>query len=300
MTFDELPEEIKKQYYKEHAYCVYKLQSPEGKIYIGHCERPAEKRWANGTNYRKNKALNEDIIRFGWENFTREIIYDEISRGEAEIFEVQLIDEYDSTNPEKGYNGYMPKISFDREHYTVYQLIFPDGKQYIGKTGLNFNERWKKGKGYRFNKELKAAIEECGIENIYINIASENLSFEGASAMENILIEYNRTTDPARGYNKSIGGEKESGWHRSPESRERQSRAQKGKSKFTPEQRRALQLNTKIGRAVLCVETGEQYVSMKEASRQTGICAKSIEKVLKGERKTAGGFHWKEVETDSK
>lgn len=296
MTVDELPEEIRKRYIKEHSYCVYALRSPEGKIYIGHCEMPAEKRWANGTNYRKNKALNEDIIKFGWENFTREVIHDEISKEEAEIREAQLIVSCETTNPEKGYNGYIPKINPNRQHYTVYQLVFPDGKQYVGKTGMPFEKRWKNGSGHKFSKELKAAIEECGEENVYINIACEGLDFEGASALENILIEWNHTNDPAHGYNKSVGGEKESGWHLKAETRRKMSRRQKGKSRFTPERRRELQLNTKTGKAVLCVETGKQYVSMKEAARQTGTCAKSIEKVLHGQRKTAGGFHWQKVD----
>ena len=44
---------------------------------------------------------------------------------------------------------------------------------------------------------------------------------------------------------------------------------------------------------VLCVETGEQYPSVHEAERQTGIDNSSISKCLNGKRKTAGGFHWR-------
>ena len=47
--------------------------------------------------------------------------------------------------------------------------------------------------------------------------------------------------------------------------------------------------------SVLCVETGEQYPSVHEASRQTGIDQSSISKCLNGKLKTAGGFHWRNV-----
>ena len=43
---------------------------------------------------------------------------------------------------------------------------------------------------------------------------------------------------------------------------------------------------------VLCVETGEVYPSIQEASRRTGIKYPSISNCINGKRKTAGGFHW--------
>lgn len=46
---------------------------------------------------------------------------------------------------------------------------------------------------------------------------------------------------------------------------------------------------------VLCVETGEQYPSVREAERQTGVDSGNISKSLNGTRKTAGGYHWQKV-----
>lgn len=46
---------------------------------------------------------------------------------------------------------------------------------------------------------------------------------------------------------------------------------------------------------VLCVETGEVYLSCMEAERQTGVTNRSITACLRGTRKTAGGFHWQKV-----
>lgn len=44
---------------------------------------------------------------------------------------------------------------------------------------------------------------------------------------------------------------------------------------------------------VVCVETGEVFASGKAAGEAKGISRGSIAYVVKGERKTAGGFHWK-------
>lgn len=47
-----------------------------------------------------------------------------------------------------------------------------------------------------------------------------------------------------------------------------------------------------MSRKTLCVETGEVYESAKAASLSTGITHSAICHVAKGERKTAGGYHW--------
>ena len=59
--------------------------------------------------------------------------------------------------------------------------------------------------------------------------------------------------------------------------------------------------NQKISKAlskkVYCVETGEIYDSVTLASKATGVNRTGISKVITGKRITAGGFHWKYVET---
>lgn len=49
---------------------------------------------------------------------------------------------------------------------------------------------------------------------------------------------------------------------------------------------------------VLCIETGAEYKSIKEASRRTGINKCSISECCNGTQKRAGGFHWKFVGDD--
>ena len=72
--------------------------------------------------------------------------------------------------------------------------------------------------------------------------------------------------------------------HKIDSFRKRQSEAHKGQKKSegsgTPPKK------------VLCVETGEIFESIMEASRKTGINSSHISKVCLGKRKTTGGYHW--------
>ena len=57
-------------------------------------------------------------------------------------------------------------------------------------------------------------------------------------------------------------------------------------------------LMLKNGIKIKCVEKNIIYNSMSEAERMTGIPNSNISKVCKGERKTAGGYHWEVVENE--
>ena len=47
--------------------------------------------------------------------------------------------------------------------------------------------------------------------------------------------------------------------------------------------------------AVVCVESRKEYLSCKEASEKTGISRTSLCDCLRGNSKTAGGFHWRYI-----
>lgn len=48
-------------------------------------------------------------------------------------------------------------------------------------------------------------------------------------------------------------------------------------------------------RAIKCVETGEVYKSLSEASRKTGIYRGQLSACANGKREKAGGYHWQIV-----
>lgn len=88
-----------------NGYSVYKITSPEGKLYIGITqEENPERRWKNGSGYKHNKRFWEDICRLGWDSFRTEILMGNLSAEEALTVETELILENGTQNPEKGYN----------------------------------------------------------------------------------------------------------------------------------------------------------------------------------------------------
>lgn len=50
---------------------------------------------------------------------------------------------------------------------------------------------------------------------------------------------------------------------------------------------------------VVCVETGIEYISTRDAWRKTGVNCSHISECVNGKRKTAGGYHWKNRNTGS-
>lgn len=54
--------------------------------------------------------------------------------------------------------------------------------------------------------------------------------------------------------------------------------------------------NSARARAVRCVETGAVYAAVREAGAKLGIDDGCIVRCCKGQRKTAGGYHWEYVE----
>lgn len=84
-------------------YVVYKHTSPSGKVYVGITGQNPEKRWQSGSAYRA-KPFRNAIQKYGWENIQHEVLFEGLTLEEANQKEIELIAEYDSTNPKKGYN----------------------------------------------------------------------------------------------------------------------------------------------------------------------------------------------------
>lgn len=85
-------------------YCVYKHTSPSGKVYIGITGQTPERRWQGGMGYRRNEYFLRAILKYGWENFSHEILHSGLTREEACAAEVALIAAYRSNEKARGYN----------------------------------------------------------------------------------------------------------------------------------------------------------------------------------------------------
>lgn len=86
------------------SYTVYKHTSPSGKVYIGITKRRPSKRYDSGRGYNHCPHMKAAIDKYGWENFSHEILAEGLTQLEAEIEEVSYIGAYHSNLPEYGYN----------------------------------------------------------------------------------------------------------------------------------------------------------------------------------------------------
>lgn len=84
--------------------------------------------------------------------------------------------------------------------------ITPSNKLYIGITGQDINERWRKGNGYN-HQVFYRAIKKYKWENIEHVIIADDLTEKEAKRLEIDLIKYWDTTNKKNGYNSSLGGE---------------------------------------------------------------------------------------------
>lgn len=90
-----------------NTYCVYiHTNKINGKMYIGQTVNGnnPKKRWANGMGYKTQKYFWKAIQKYGWDNFEHEIVASNLTKEEADRFEVLLIQKLNTANREFGYN----------------------------------------------------------------------------------------------------------------------------------------------------------------------------------------------------
>lgn len=84
-------------------FLVYKHTSPIGKSYIGITSQNPIIRWANGNGYSGQPKFFNAITKYGWDNFTHEILYSDLTEQEAYKTEKELIEKFNSIT--NGYNS---------------------------------------------------------------------------------------------------------------------------------------------------------------------------------------------------
>ena len=204
--------------------------------------------------------------------------------------------------------------------YCVYMHVNKtNGKKYIGITKNKPEERWQNGYGYK-RQAFYNAIQKYGWDNFDHLILFENISKEEACKNEIELISKYNSTDERYGYNISHGGEdghnelwnneeyynkqvkeRKERW-KNEEFREHHADAMKiamNKSSYKEKQSESTKYRWENGffdeihcKSIICLETGEIYKSITEASNTTNICRGDIGKCCLGQIKTANGYHW--------
>ena len=93
-------------------YTIYKHTFPNGKVYIG-CTavRPEFRYGTGGKGYFDCVKMREAIQKYGWSNVEHEVLATTCDREQAVALELSYIDEYQATNPSRGYNTYHRGLS---------------------------------------------------------------------------------------------------------------------------------------------------------------------------------------------
>lgn len=172
-----------------------------------------------------------------------------------------------------------------------------NGKCYVGQTIKDRPEkRWQNGTGYRGNSKFSAAIQKYGWDNFEHIILEKDVPVENLNARENYWIDYYDTIsngynliyscddNTCHSYSEEMRQKIRKGW--TPDLREKQSQRYKGSGNPMYGTSRTGK-NAANKKAIVCINTGEIFPTIKEASDWYHI-GKNIFKVLKGQQKTAG------------
>lgn len=85
-------------------YKIYKLTTPDGKVYIGKTSLRLTDRWNRGRNYSKNTAFFNAIVKYGWDNIAKEVLHETEDEAVASNLEIEEILKHKSNDRNFGYN----------------------------------------------------------------------------------------------------------------------------------------------------------------------------------------------------
>ena len=172
--------------------------------------------------------------------------------------------------------------------YKLYMhLNKTNGKVYIGQTKRSYLLRWKNGKGYDGCSQFVNAIKKYGWSGFEHIQLIEGLSKIEVDYFERFFIAFFDSQNPEFGYNSTAGGDE------NPMD-DFVIREKHRKIIQSPDwQKKVREASRKRCKPVRCVETNIIYDSLKEAAIAVHLkCYNHIIHCCKGERKTAGGYHW--------
>lgn len=140
----------------KNNYTLYMHIFPNNKVYIGITIQKPKQRWKKGKQY--NEYMKKAIQKYGWENIKHEILYENLSKEEAEQKEIETIKYYRANERDFGYN-----ISNGGFHQGN---VSEETKKKISKANKG-KESWCKGKKFteeqkqqRYNAEFKIKVSQ--------------------------------------------------------------------------------------------------------------------------------------------
>lgn len=245
-------------------YCVYKHTSPSGKSYIGITKQKPSKRWlSDGRGYQGNEYFFRAIVKYGWDNFKHEILFDGLSKEEACKKEIELIATYKSNNPDFGYNH---SSGGENAGAGVHQVRSDESKrkQSIAMTGRKQSPE----------TIIKRALSNTGTKRTAEQRARMSKAQKG-------LKKANHTEEWKKEMSARYSGENNPNFGKPMSKEQKQKISEHTKNKKTIVQ---LSLNG---------DFIKQYPSAKQAERETGVFNGNIIACCKRKKPTMGGYVWR-------
>lgn len=247
---------------KDKKFIVYcHTNKINNKKYIGiTCQTP-NRRFRNGNGYKQSPYFYHAIQKYGWENFTHEILFENLSKEEACEKEVEMIKKYKTRSHENGYNVTPggEKNCWDGRHHTEEARM----KMSKARKGIPKSEEFKK----YMSKKLKGRVVS---EETRRKMRENHADLSGKN---NYM--YGKKADPEHIRKMVIAS-------KTPEAI---AKMKKNKTWYSG----AENPNAK---SVKCVETGKVYGTVKEAAEDIGCHPSKISAVLHGDRKHIKQLHF--------
>ena len=276
---------------EERKYCVYMHTSPSRKVYIGITRTSPEKRWGkNGYGYKSQQYFWRAIQKYGWDNFKHEILYEHLTKSEAENLEIKLIAMYKSNQREFGYNIENGGSSVGK--------ISDETRKKISEANMG-RESPNKGKPMSNEQKKKISIARIGQSN---GPRSEETKRK--------ISEANTGKTVSEETRKKLSDIRKECWQNEDYrlNQVEKHKWQAGENHPWFGRKHSNETKQKIGDAntkayVFCIELNMLFKSSEDAKRKTGIDASDIRKVCRGIKESAGKhpitgekLHWVFVE----
>lgn len=259
----------------EKKYKVYKHTFPNGKVYIGITSYRWHEsaRWKNGEGYNNQTYMRNAIKKYGWENIIHEILFEDLTKEQAEQKEIELIAFYKSNKKQFGYNIqngglFRGQLSEQGRKILSDKMIYnnPMKNPIIAeKVAAKTRERhFTEDKRIRMSLEspVKKKIICLNDGNVFDSIQKASKFYNiDCSSISNVCLKKRNTA---------------------------------GKLSFAyfDDKDKTIRTN-KCFKKVKCIETNEVFNSIREATTQFGYKSYStISNILNGRTKTAYGYHW--------
>lgn len=237
---------------EQKTYSVYLHTSPSGKYYVGITSMKPSRRWDNGNGY-KTQIFYRAIQKYGWDNIDHEIVASNLTREEAENFEILLIRELHSNEPKYGYN-------------------IENGGSSIGKMSEQSKKKLSEAKKGRMSGENNPMYGKHHTEKTKLKLKKVH---QGEKSY------WYGKTHSEETKNKISEANKDRNF--SDEHKEKLSQAHKGKT-FSEEHKRKISETNKGKRRfikpVIC--DGVEYECVKDCAKFYGIKADTMRKWLNG------------------